>query len=100
MYRFLEYTGFGPQCWFLMGAASSCSGTISISRGNFILTKNVGKGEGVNFLKDNEENQETFEEIFSNSKNFAIEISAAASINDIASICDTFKNSGNYGVVF
>ena len=81
-----------------MKAASSSHGTIS--RDNFILTKNLGKGEGINFLLDNEENKELFEEIFSNSKNFAIEISAAASINDIATLWDTFKNSGNYGVVF
>jgi len=98
IYKILEYTGFGPECWFLMKAASSSYGTIS--RGNFILTKNLGKGEGINFLLDNEENQELFEEIFSNSKNFAIEISAAASINDIVALWDTFKNSGNYGVVF
>ena len=81
-----------------MKAASSSDG--NICRGNFILTKNLGKGEGVNFLLDNEENKELFEEIFSNSKNFAIEISAAASINDIAALWDTFQNSGNYGVVF
>lgn len=72
----------------------------SICRGNFILTKNLGKGEGINFLLDNEENQELFEEIFSKSKNFAVEISAAASINDILALWDTFNNSGNYGVVF
>jgi len=98
IYKILEYTGFGPECWFLMKAASSSYGTVS--RGNFILTKNLGKGEGINFLLDNEENQELFEELFSNSKNFAIEISAAASINDIVALWDTFKNSGNYGVVF
>ena len=98
IYKILEYTGFGPECWFLMKAASSSFGTIS--RGNFILTRNLGKGESINFLLDNEENKELFEEIFSNSKNFAIEISAAASINDIVALWDTFKNSGNYGVIF
>jgi hypothetical protein len=98
VYKILEYTGFGPECWFLMKAVSSCYGTIS--RANFILTKNVGKGEGINFLLDSEENQGLFEKIFSNSKNFAIEISAAASINHIVALWDTFKNSGNYGVVF
>ncbi len=98
IYKILEYTGFGPECWFLMKAASSSFGTIS--RSNFILTRNLGKGESINFLLNNEENKELFEEIFSNSKNFAIEISAAASINDIFALWDTFKNSGNYGVIF
>jgi hypothetical protein len=41
-----------------------------------------------------------FDKIFSNSRQFAIEVSAAASINDIVSLWDTFTNSGNYGVVF
>lgn len=98
IYKILEYTGFGPECWFLMKNASSSYGTIS--RSNFILTRNLGKGEGINFLLDNEENKELFEQIFSKNKNFAIEISAAASINDIVALWDTFKNSGNYGVVF
>ena len=31
---------------------------------------------------------------------FAIEFSAAAAINDILALRDTFKNSGNYGLVF
>jgi CRISPR/Cas system CSM-associated protein Csm2 small subunit len=48
IYKILEYTGFGPECWFLMKAASSSYGTVS--RGNFILTKKLGKGEGINFL--------------------------------------------------
>ena len=98
IYKILEYTGFGPECWFLMKTASSSHGTIS--RGNFILTRNLGKGEGVNFLLDDEENKEVFGDILSNSKKFAIEISAAAAINDIVALWDTFKNSGNYGVVF
>ena len=68
--------------------------------GNFILTRNVGKGEGVKFLLDKEENKEVFEAILSNSEKFAVEISAAAAINDIVALWDTFKNSGNYGVVF
>ena len=54
IYKILEYTGFGPECWFLMKTGSTSYGTIS--RGNFILTKNLGKGEGINFLLDNEEN--------------------------------------------
>ena len=49
---------------------------------------------------DNKKNNELFEQIFSNSKKFAIEISAAAAINDIITLWDTFANSGNYGVVF
>jgi hypothetical protein len=81
-----------------MKTSSSSRGTIS--RGNFILTRNLGKEEGVNFLLDDEENKELFGKIFSNSKKFAIEISAAAAINDIIALWDTFKNSGNYGVVF
>jgi hypothetical protein len=78
--------------------ASSSFGTINKS--NFILTRNLGRGENINFLLDNEENRELFEKIFSNSRNFAVEISAAASINQIFALWDTFKNSGNYGVVF
>ena len=31
---------------------------------------------------------------------FAIEFSAAAAINDILALRDTFKNCGNYGLVF
>ena len=81
-----------------MKTGSSSYGTIS--RGNFILTKNLGKAEETHFLLDNEENKEIFKQIFSNSKKFAIEISAAAAINDIIALWDTFKNSGNYGVVF
>ena len=98
MYKILEYTGFGPECWFLMKNASTSHGTIC--KGNFILTRNLGKGEGVNFLLDNEENKKIFGNIFSNSKKFAIEISAAAAINDIFSLWDTFANSGNYGIIF
>lgn len=49
---------------------------------------------------DNEKNKELFKKIFWDSKNFAIEISAAASINDIVALWDTFHNAGNYGVAF
>jgi hypothetical protein len=81
-----------------MNSASSSHGTIF--SGNFILTRNLGNGEGVNFLLDDEENKELLGKILSNSKKFAIEISAAAAINDIVALWDTFKNSGYYGIVF
>ncbi len=98
VYKILEYTGFGPECWFLIKNRSSSKS--SHNKGNFILTRNVGKGEGINFLMDKEENQEIFEKIFLKSKKFAIEFSSAAAINDIISLSDTFSNAGNYGVVF
>ena len=62
----------------------------NIYKRNFILTRSLGKGEGVNFLLDNKENKEIFGKILSNSKKFAIEISAAVAINDIVAMWDTF----------
>ena len=41
-------------------------------------------------MLDDEKSKETFGEILSNSKKFAIEISAAAAINDIVAISDAF----------
>jgi hypothetical protein len=97
LYKVLDLVGYGPKCWFLLKSSSSSMGTMS--GGNFILTKNLSK-EGVNFLLDKEENKKLFEQALLDMRKFAIEFSAAAAINDILALRDTFKNPGNYGLVF
>ena len=97
-YKLLEYTGFGPKCWFLLKSGSSSMGTTS--GGNFIITENLGKQS--NFLLAKAlEGHELFDQIIGDHQdNFALQISLAGVINDLISIADTFVNLGNYGVVY
>ena len=97
VYKVLELVGFGPKCWFLLKSNSSSLGTISC--GNFILTKNLNT-QNADFLLDDSKNENFFNQNILDINKFAIEFSAAAAINDILSLRDTFKNHGNYGLVF
>jgi len=42
IYKVLYLVGFGPKYWFLLKSSSSSS-ISTLSGGNFILTKNLGK---------------------------------------------------------
>lgn len=100
IYKLLEYTGFGPKCWFLLKSNSSSTGTSSSY--NFIVTENVARTKGLNFLLDTKENEVKLKELYTKNKvKFAIEVSAAALLSDILVFHDTFNyNPKNYGIVY
>lgn len=98
VYKIMEYTGFGPETWFLMEAGSSESGSMSVHNGNYIVTKSLNTNNSV-FVLDLLTNKDKFHNL-DNSEEFALEIQSAAAIRDILSVWDTFNvNLKNYGVL-